>query len=308
VKRTLEHLGSPEPSIEELEIDIPVRDGWFSKARVCRPSSSAAAAPGPLVVLYHGGGFMVGAPGALAGHARGLVRLFGAVVVAPSYRLAPEDLFPAGPLDAWDTLKWAAENAASLGADPSKGFVVGGASAGGNFAGLLARQSVEQRLQPPLTGHWAAVPVFFDGKGAAVPEKYKNSWISWQQNKDAMLINSTTAETLLRGYGYDFNSPLYNPMAPGLDAAKMPKAFVQVAGMDIVRDDGIVYSYVLNDGGVPVRLKAYAGVPHTFWAFVPTLEVSRTAIVDIAEGVGWLLGLDVDREKATEAMLTKNGS
>lgn len=249
----------------------------------------------------------MGAPGAIAGHARGLVRLFGAVVVAPRYRLWPEDPFPTGPLDAWDVLKWCAENAVSLGADPAKGFIIGGSSAGGNFAGVLARKSVEERLEPPLTGHWSSVPIFFDRKGDGVPQKYRDIWTSWEQNKDTILVPLGTAEGLLDGYGYKADSPLYNPMAPGLDAVKMPKAFVQVAGMDIGRDDAIVYAYALDDIGTDVRLKVYGGVPHIFWAIVPQLKISRTAVIDIAEGFGWLLGLEVDREEAAEAMLTDNG-
>lgn len=304
IERLLDRLGPVESSLEELEISIPVRDGWTSKALICRPSPTAGKPPGPLIVLYHGGGFMVGSPGSMTPYARGLVRLFNAVVVSPSYRLAPENKFPTGINDAWDALQWIGDNVASLRADPKMGFIVGGGSSGGNFAAVLARRAVEEKLVPALTGQWVAVPVLYNRTGDTVLEKYKHIWTSWEQNKDALLISAKGADILFGHYSPDFQSSLFNPMNSNTTIlSKLPKAFIQVAGMDLVRDDGILYSYALDDAGVAVRLEAYPGVPHSFWAFVPNLEQSKAAMVDIAEGFGWMLGTTVDRERAAEAML-----
>ena len=69
------------------------------------------------------------------------------------YRLAPEAPFPAAPNDAWDALTWAAANAKEvLGADPSKGFIVCGTSAGGNLTDVVAHLARDEKLNPPLTG------------------------------------------------------------------------------------------------------------------------------------------------------------
>ena len=103
-------------------IDLKV----FRPAMSCS-SNLAGNENSPLIVLYFGGGFVLGSPLALATLARSLVKQFTAIVVAPKYRLAPEHPFPTSINDGWDSLDWIAKNAtATIGADPSKGFIVGG--------------------------------------------------------------------------------------------------------------------------------------------------------------------------------------
>lgn len=255
----------------------------------------------------------MGQPESCLGYARGFAKLFNAVVVSPSYRLAPEHKFPTGVTDAWHVLQWAGKNAASLGADPKKGFIVGGSSAGANFAPVLARRSVEEGLEPRLTGQWLAYPVLgHHSSSKEVDEllpgaqKYKDIWgMSWEQNRDGVVLDGKSALVLFGFYGPDFHSPLFNPLTknPSFDLSKMPKAFVQVAGMDLTRDDGIVYAYALEDAGVDVRLLAYPGVPHSFSGFFPTLEVSKRANVDLAKGFAWLIGTEAEEEQAKKAML-----
>jgi acetyl esterase/lipase len=266
-----------------------------------RPSKLSNAAPGPLVVIYHGGGFVTGQPETMAPYARGIARLFDAVVICPTYRLAPEHKFPAAVNDAFDSLQYIARHAKNYNADTEKGFIVGGGSSGGNLSPVLARLAVENNLEPALTGHWVAFPV--SQRSTTVPEKYREIWTSWTQNANAMLIDAETGEALFDIYGPDFGSSLWNSLVPGFEVGRLPPAYVQVAGLDLILDDGIVYSYVLDDASVPVRLDAYAGVPHSFFAFIPTLQQSRSAMVDIAKGFGWLLKRDVDVKKAEAAML-----
>ncbi|KAF2800274.1 hypothetical protein K505DRAFT_229112, partial [Melanomma pulvis-pyrius CBS 109.77] len=186
-------------------------------------------------------------------------------------------------------------------ADPEKGFIIGRGSSGGNLGPGLARLAVEKALKPALTGHWVAFPV--SQRNSTVPEKYKDIWTSWTQNADAMLVDAAAGEALLDIYGLVFTSPLFNPLVPGFDVGNLPPAYVQAAGMDLIRDDEIVYSYVLDDAKVAVGLDAYAGVPHSFYTFVSTLKQSRSAMVDIAKGFAWLLNREVDQEKAEAAIL-----
>lgn len=265
------------------------------------PSQLAERPAGPLIVIYHGGGFIKGQPETMTPYARGLARLFDAMVICLTYPLAPEHRFPAAVNDAFDTLQYLAHNAERFKAVPEKGFVVGGGSSGGNLSPVLARLAVEKALKPALTGHWVAFPV--SQRNGTVPEKYKDIWTSWTQNADAMLIDAAAGEALFDIYGPVFTSPLFNSLVPGFDMGNLPPAYVQVAGMDLIRDDGIVYSYVLDDAKVAVRLDAYAGVPHSFYAFVSTLKQSRSAMVDIAKGFAWLLKREMNQEKAEAAML-----
>lgn len=128
-----------------------MRDGSSSSLKIFKPSSGP---PGPLIVLCFGGGFVAGDNDQLTEMARISVQLFGATVVAVSYRLAPEYKFPTQQHDCWDSVQWIADNATAdvLASAPSKGFVLGGVSAGASITAALSRSFQEEKLAHPLTG------------------------------------------------------------------------------------------------------------------------------------------------------------
>lgn len=126
----LKALGPAAPHVEEEFKSITMRDGFESQIKIHKPAGKTG---GPLLVLVYGGGFVVGNNQQLTPYGRGFARAFDAVVVTIAYRLAPEHKFPAAPNDTEDSLLWIAKNAESLGADPSKGFILGGISAGGSY-------------------------------------------------------------------------------------------------------------------------------------------------------------------------------
>lgn len=247
-------VGPTPDHLLETQISIPTCAEYTSTAYLTRPAPSSSAAPGPLIVLLHPGGFFLGSPNKLIVYTRAIATLFGASVLSPTYRFAPEHPFPAGIDDAWAVLKWAASHADQLGADPAeRGFLVGGQSSAANFAVVLARKSIEENLQPPVTGIWA--PIFIGlGDKDAVPEKYQSLWQSHEQNCDALVIDRSKESTMWDYYKPDFKSPLFNPLVPGFDLAKMPKTFVQVAGEDMYRDDGLILGTALQDHGAEVKL------------------------------------------------------
>lgn len=132
-KPTFDALSNPG-----MEFSIPMRDGYLSPTRVYKPQNPPAS-PKPLIVILFGGGFMMGDNRQMAPMAAVLSVQYGATVVLPSYRLSPEHPFPVAQNDTWDTLIWISEHAKSapeLAAvvDPSAGFVLCGASSGGNIA------------------------------------------------------------------------------------------------------------------------------------------------------------------------------
>lgn len=227
-------------------------------------------------------------------YARPLAQLFNASVLCPSYRFAPEHPFPTGVEDAWATLQWAANHASELGADPASGFLVGGISSGANFAVTLTRRAVEVGMQPPVTGTWA--PIFMGlNEQDAVPDDYKMLWTSHEEHRNALVIDAGKAATMWEYYKPIISSPLVNPLASPLDKiGAMPKMFLQVAGHDMFRDDGLILAYVLQDHGVDVKLEVYPGVCHSFWVFAPGLTVSKRFVSDIVGGFAWLLGVSTD--------------
>ncbi|EJD44160.1 hypothetical protein AURDEDRAFT_65524 [Auricularia subglabra TFB-10046 SS5] len=175
----------------EFALDIPLRGGRLSKARVYKPSKPLFE-PSPLFVYVFGGGFVIGEPGETIVTARSIVEATGAIVVAPDYRLAPASPFPAAPNDVWDAFTWLAEpsNAAAIGADVFTGLVIGGVSAGGNLAAVTAQRYVSERAehQPALTGVMLLIPFLMEPE--LVPEKQKPLWFSREQNQDALVLNA----------------------------------------------------------------------------------------------------------------------
>ncbi|EJD49579.1 hypothetical protein AURDEDRAFT_84675 [Auricularia subglabra TFB-10046 SS5] len=250
----------------------------------------------------HGGGFVMGSPMRVALQARAIAEATGAVVVAPSYRLAPAHPFPAAPNDIWDALTWIVrpENAASIGADLAAGFVVGGVSAGGNLSAAAAQRYVSQGVGPKLTGVLLVVPHLLDE--AIVPEKYAPLWFSREQNKDALIIDQKAIGFIKRQVRFDFASPLFSPFNDPSAHVGMPPVYIQVAGQDPLRDDGLVYARALSEHGVRTRMDIYPGVPHGHMGMYPTLSASRKADVDLVKAAGWLLGKEISDENAAKAV------
>ena len=220
---------------------------------------------------------------------RNFVQAFGAVCISAEYQLAPDHPFPAAPKSAWDGLKWAAANAKSFGADPLLGFVVGGSSAGSNLTAVLTHLARDEQLSPPLTGQYLSVPILLPP--AVVPEKYKEFYLSHEQNKNAPVLPKAAMDMFLRAYKPDDHDPLYVPFNHPNGHAGLPPAYFQVAGMDMLRDESLIYEHVLREEyGIKTKLDMYPGLPHGFWTFFPMLKSSDKFYVDMVKGMGWLLG------------------
>ena len=189
----MEALGAPPPSIRLTETAYITLDGHKNRARLFQPTNTPASGS-PLIVMIHGGGFCIGAPEVEEVSCRNFVQAYGATCVSIAYRLGPEYPFPHAPRDCWDGLKWAAAHAEKWRADLSVGFVVGGSSAGGNLAAVLAHMARDEHLLPPLTGQYLAVPLVCTE--AKMPERYRERFFSYSQNSGRSL-------TLLYSYSTD---------------------------------------------------------------------------------------------------------
>lgn len=270
---------------------ITMRDGYESEIRVVKPPVPQSNSP--LVVLMFGGAFFMGCNFQLLAWAKATAALYNATVVLPSYRLAPEHVFPTAHNDIWDTVKWLAVNASSLGADPSQGFVIGGSSAGGNLAVVTAHRAMRENLSPPLTGVLANIPVCMDEK--IVPKEYKHLYLSRDQNAHGLVCNAKDLERWTDWWKPDHFSVDYSPLNSDVSLAGLPPHYVQVDGLDTLRDDGLIYEKLLRDNGVVTRLVVYPGMPHSHWIWPHPL--SDVAHIDTLWGIGWLLGKEIQREK-----------
>lgn len=218
---------SPET---EIYHEIPMRDGFMSSLKVHRPMDGQ---PGPLIVLGFGGGFIGGSIDQLTRTARVLVKLFGVTVVSISYRLAPEYKFPIAQYDAWDSMKWIADNATGslLHSDPKKGFIMGGVSAGGALTASLSRVFQEEPLAHPLTGQWLSIPSIMDS--TCIPEKYKDYYISAEQQADGPFLSKKAREMFKKFAEWDSLSPLRYAVNSKTPVSGQPPTYFQVDGKQV---------------------------------------------------------------------------
>ncbi|KAL1311508.1 hypothetical protein AAFC00_001631 [Neodothiora populina] len=277
-----------------------MRDGYESTVAIFTPVSKPEGGS-PLVVLLYGGGFLIGTCKDMAVWARACVTLYGATVVCPSYRLGPENKFPAAQNDVWDTLRWSIDNAASLGADPRKGFVLGGTSAGGQLSAVTAQKYVGEKLAPPLTGIWLSIPAIL-AHDFPPPKEYQDVFFSRDQNADAPILTSSAIDMIDEVYAMDHSSDMFSPFNAKNPHVGLPPTYFQVDGLDPLRDDGLIYERVLRAHSVTTRIDVYPGLPHSHWSFFPGLRSTVKAQTDIVKGLGWLLGQDASPDKIVHVL------
>ncbi|KAB5551068.1 alpha/beta hydrolase fold-domain-containing protein [Coniochaeta sp. 2T2.1] len=249
-------------------LTAPARDGTPIELRVYR-STRAATTLATLAFKIHGGGWVVGDSSVEELENRWLGAQPDVVVASVHYRMAPEFPFPTPLNDCWDMLNWCKSNHQDLGIDPEK-VVLLGCSAGGNLAAALAIMArdagltgiIGQHLSIPVTCH----PKFFN---EAHSIHGPMELLSWQQNRNAALVDAVRMETFWDLYvGTEPEpDPLHSPLlCPDLKG--LPQAMVQVAGYDPLRDEGIEYAEALKAAGVKVVSHVYKGLPHGFYNFL----------------------------------------
>jgi acetyl esterase len=235
----------------------------------------AGSGPFPVLVFFHGGGWVIGDLDTQDGACRALANGAGCLVVSVGYRLAPEHKFPAAPDDTYAATKWVAANAASINADPAR-IAVGGDSAGGNLTAVTA-QMARQRGGPRLAFQLLIYPVT---DGACDTASYRD-------NADGYLL---TKEMMLWFWNHYVRNPeeRFNSMASPLRAQSLkglPPALVQTAEFDPLRDEGEAYAARLQEAGVPVKLTRYDGMIHGFFGMASVIDRATTAIGEAAEAL-----------------------
>ena len=240
-----------------------------------------APTPGPLLVFFHGGGFVHGDLDTHDPACRFLAERSGVRILAVDYRLAPEHPFPAAYDDACAAYEWVTTHADSLGADPAR-LAVGGDSAGGNLAAVTALTAARegwplawQLLIYPVTQHVAATP-------------------SRSMFTDFGLLNAEFVRLATDSYLPDPASRTDWRAAP--DRAEVPPglapAYVVTAGFDPLRDEGEAYARKLAEAGVEVELERFPEHIHGFLHFVGVGRAGRAANATIAAKLGAALAAD----------------
>jgi len=259
--------GEPEP-VDEVDDVSMAGPGGELRLRVYRP---AIRRPLPALLYFFGGGWVLGTIDTADGVCRSLANSCGALVVVPGYRLAPEHPFPAAIDDCYAAVRWVAEHADEIGADPAR-LAVGGDSAGGNLAAGVALRAradgpalVGQLLVYPNTDQLADDESM---RAADDPFLFNRRSVAWY--RDHYLADSADAA-----------SPLASPLRAE-SLAGLPPALVITAEYDPLRDQGEAYARRLADEGVQAELSRYPGMAHGFFTMAGTVDASRAAIAQAA--------------------------
>ncbi|KAJ9651283.1 hypothetical protein H2198_009437 [Neophaeococcomyces mojaviensis] len=279
--------------VDFTKINYTTRDGHHNRLLVFKPASIVKGQHLPLIIHIHGGGGSIGTPEATASFCQALTLKQQCVVVSISYRLAPEHPFPTGINDCIDAVKYLAANAREVGADPALGFVLGGHSYGARAASIISLHAQELGLDAVITGLYFGAGGFVPE--AKVPTGYADHYRSKfdERCRNALVLNSQTHKMFLDVYAADKDSPWFQTLnVESLDAVKgQPRAYFQVCGMDILRDDSLIYEDILRKSGTGTRLDIYPGTPHVFWSFLQPGMIRQATkwAEDTQEGFAWLL-------------------
>jgi acetyl esterase len=245
--------------------------------RVFRPSDEAGL---PLIIWFHGGGFVTGDLETHDQLGRMLAGDVGAVVITPAYRLAPEAKFPAAADDCVATYEWALARADEVGADSTR-IAIGGDSAGGNLSAVVALDARDRALPAPRV-QVLVYPVTdceFDSP-------------SMTENAKGYFLEAETMRWFWNHYARtpaDFDDPRFSPLrAP--DLSGVAPAVVITAEYDPLRDQGEAYARRLQEAAVPTTAVRVDGVVHGFFGLhdfmPPAREVWELSVSAFRDALG----------------------
>lgn len=222
----------------------------------------------PIIVYYHGGGWVMATIDTYDASARALSNAANAIVVSVEYRKAPEHRFPAAHADAYAAYEWARKNGRGINGDPSM-VAVAGESAGGNLAGavsMIARQQhqalpVHQILIYPVTGYDIDTPSY---RKHAQAQPLNKAMMAWFFEK---YLNSLA----------DANYPMI-ALTKAQDLQGLPPTTILTAEIDPLQSDGTQYADRLREAGVPVTYQNYEGVTHEFFGTGAVVPAAKKAV------------------------------
>lgn len=251
--------------------DIPLRIYW--------PEGSG---PFPVLVYFHGGGWVTGSLNTHDNDCRYLATAVGCCVVAVDYRLAPENKFPAGLDDCIAAAEWVYQNARTLDGDPDR-IAVAGDSAGANLATVVAMQA-RDRGGPPLVFQLLIYPGL-DLVSLDSPSHLENA---------EGLFLTLKGIYWFRDHYLSSEEERSDPRASPLraeDLSRLPPALIITAEYDPLRDDGQAYAQRLEQAGVEVTYTCYEGMIHGFFVLRQLLDKGKQAARQAVEALRETFGL-----------------
>ena len=243
---------APDPAVTTQ--DLPYSSDPMQYARVYKPAAASGSAALPVIVYYHGGGWVIADVNTYDATPRMLSKQLNAIVVSVEYRHAPEFKFPAQHDDAFAAYRWVLQNAASWGGDPAK-VATAGESAGGNLAVATAIYARDNNLTAPV--HVLSVyPI-------------ANSSMDLPSRRDSANAKPLNA-AMLKWFGsYYTNSPadMQDPRLNlvGANLRGLPPTTIVNAQSDPLRSDGETLAQAMRRAGDQVEQRTFPGVTHEFF-------------------------------------------
>ena len=233
---------------------------------------SAGGQRTPVVVYFHGGGWVIGNIGTHDGLCRALANATGYTVVSVEYRMAPEHPFPAAADDCYAATAWVAEHADELGVDALR-LSVAGDSAGGNLATVVPLMA-RDRGGPAIACQVLIYP--------ATDLDFERP--SYCDNESGFLLSRDSMRYFWKLY-LNGDEAASNPYAVPMraDVAGLPPAIVITAGYDPLCDDGKAYADKLEAAGVPVVLRHYHDMIHGFLRHLGPFDRAREGLAKLAD-------------------------
>lgn len=274
-------LGRRARGVDIRTTTFPARHGDVP-VRVYTPEAWSRE-PRPVVLVFHGGGFVLGSARQGDWSASIVAAELDAVVVSVDYRLAPAHRFPAAVEDCYDALLWTAEHAAALGGDPARIGVMGD-SAGGNLAAVVA--ILARDAGGPAISHQTLIYPATDMTEAVQEDT------SVLLNTRGIVLSNDDLEIFRNHYldpDVDPEDPRLSPLR-AQDLAGLPPAIVVVAGLDPLHDSGVRYAQALADAGNEVTVVDFHRMPHGFLSFPYFSRDARPAMDAIVASMRAALG------------------
>jgi acetyl esterase len=257
--------GDPEPVSKIEDRTLPGPDGTIP-VRVYTP---AGGGPFPVLVYFHGGGWVLCDIETHDPVCRSLANGAECIVVSVDYRLAPEHRFPAAADDCYAATQWVINNASVINGDPDR-VAVGGDSAGGNLAAVVALMA-RDLSGPSIVFQLLVYPA---------TDYYVPGTLSLKENADGYFLTRDDMVWFWNHYLND-EAEAANPYACPLRAASLtglPSALVITAEFDPLRDEGEMYAARLREAGVPAALVRSDGMIHGFFSMAGVLEQGRKGL------------------------------
>ncbi len=243
---------APDPTVMSKDMTYPAGDGMPQNVRIYTPAG--ATGPLPVVLYFHGGGFVIANIGVYDSTPRAIAQSANCIVVSAEYRKAPEHKFPAAHDDANAAYRWVLDNASSFGGDPKR-VAIAGESAGGNLAVNVGIHARDHHLRAP-SAILAVYPVA--GSDMNTP--------SYVENASAKPLNKPMMAWFVHYYLKDMSQgmdPRINLVAAKLD--KLPPTTIITDQIDPLRSEGQLLAQRMQAAGDQVAYRNYDGVTHEFF-------------------------------------------